>query len=238
MQATLTIARAALENARWCDLVCGASGAAGELHDAYWIDRHPVPPLYPRLVTLSGPASSEVHLGAVRTLVASAPGQTFAVKDSFAALDLAPLGFRVLFEAEWIAAFDAGAVPDAGAGVRLSVAHDADSLARWEAAWRGTPPPPELAGIRLFSPALLARAGVDFVACERDGEIAATFVLHADGDVVGVSNLAGDEDLAIRAAMAAARERHPGAPLVGYASGTSLGTACAAGFRRLGPLAV
>lgn len=238
MLTTVTVAQAALENARWCDLVCGASGAPGELHDVYWIDWHPVPPLYPRLVTLSGKASTDVHLAAVRALLARAPGGSLAVKDSFAALDLTPLGFRRLFEAEWIAAGPPGAVLDVGAGVRLSLAHDADALARWEVAWRGAPPAPGLANVRLFPPALLGRPGVDFVACERDGALVATCALHAADGVVGVSNLGGDEDVAIRGAMAMARERYPGVPLVGYESGASLDVACAAGFTRLGPLAV
>lgn len=230
------VRQAALENARWCDLVCAAHGAPGELRATHWLDRHPVPPFYPRLVTLGGPELAADHLAAVRALLAGALGEALAVKDSFHALELAPLGLDRSFEAEWIA-LDGGAAQAAPADpMELRVASDAAALARWEAAWRGAvaagPEGPA------FPPALLRRAEVEFVWGERGGEILATCVLHRSDGVVGLSNLGGDPALALQLGVATARERHPDLPLVGYESGEALRRARSAGFVRLGPLAV
>ncbi len=227
--------QAARENARWCELVCSAHGASGELHATHWLDRHPVPPLYPRLVTLGGPERAREQLDATRQLVARSPGEALAVKDSFRGLELEPLGFRVLLEAEWIG-LGAGAGPQADVGVLRSIAHDAEAIARWEQAWRGAPA--DSAGGRLFPPALLRHPEVEFVSAERGGAIVATCVLHRCERVVGLSNVGGDPEVALRTGVAAARERHTDLPVVGYESGEALRVALAAGFRSLGPLAV
>lgn len=228
------VRQAALENARWCELVCGAHGAPGELHASHWIDHHAVPRYYPRLVTLGGPERAREQLAAVRELVARDLGAALAVKDSFRALRLEPLGFRLLFEAEWIALGGAAAAP-ALAGTRCAVVREAEELGRWEAAWRGTPEPD---GSVAFPPALLGHRGLDFVACRRGDAIVATCVLHRSDGVVALSNVGGDPRLALRAGVATARERHPGVPVVGYESGAVLDLALGEGFERLGPLAV
>lgn len=230
------LARAALENARWCDLVCRAHGAPGELHEAYWIDRHPVPPYHPRLVTLGGPERGAAHAGAARELLAPGAGPAFAVKDSFRALDLVPLGFRLLFEAEWILWPAERSAPDT-AGARWAAAGDEERLAAWEAAWRG-PAPAALGGVRMFPADLLRVPDVVFFACERGGGAVATGALHRSDGVVGLSNVTGDAATALRAGVSAARERFPGLPVVGYEHGPELAAAIDAGFARLGPLAV
>lgn len=148
-------ALAALENARWCELVCAAHGAPGELHDACWLDRHPVPPCYPRLVTLGGPSRAPEHLEAVRALLDADPGRPLPVKDSFGALELAPLGFRRLLEADWILWPPGRAAPGASGPIRWRAVRDADGLAAWEEAWRGPAPAGALAGVRVFPAALL-----------------------------------------------------------------------------------
>lgn len=228
------VRQAALENARWCELVCAAHGAPGELHASHWIDHHAVPRYYPRLVTLGGPEQASEHLGATRELVARDPGAAVAVKDSFRALQLEPLGLHLLFEATWIGLGAGAAAPDL-AGARCTVVRDAEELGRWEDAWRGALEP---AGSCAFPPALLDHPGLDFVACRRGDAIVATCVLHRSDGVVALSNLGGDPPLALRAGMETARERHPGLPLVGYESGAVLDLAIAEGFERLGPLAV
>ena len=91
--------RAVQENARWCDLVCRVHAAPGRFHEAYWIAAHPVPLYHPRMITLAGPERVREQQDAVCALVEAAPGERFAVKDSYRALDLAPAGFRRLFEA-------------------------------------------------------------------------------------------------------------------------------------------
>src|SRR3954447_1164763 len=102
MTPDLTLA-AAHNNAVWCDTVCASHGRAGEFHDSIWVNRHQTPPFYPNAVTLADKPASSAQIEHIRDLFgAGIPGE-WAVKDSLYALDLATLGFRVLFEASWIA---------------------------------------------------------------------------------------------------------------------------------------
>lgn len=156
--------------------------------------------------------------------------------ESFRALDLVPLGLRLLFDAEWIVWPAERAAPDT-AGVRWTVAADEERLAAWEAAWRG-PAPAAPGSARMFPADLVRVPDVVFFACERAASIVATGALHRSDDVVGLSNVTGDAAAALRVGVSAARERFPGVPVVGYERGPELDAALDVGFARLGPLAV
>ncbi len=232
------VAQAAHENACWCDLVCRAHGAPGEFHGSHWIAHGPVPPCYPRLVTLGGPERFATHRAAVGALVTAAADPVFAVKDSFRTLDGAALGLQLLFEAEWIALATEHPEPRDEGQVRWGEVRDEAALAAWEGAWRGTPPPGDRAAVRVFPAALLRDPRVVFLAGEREGRIVGTGVLHRSGSVIGLSNVTGDLAAAFRACSAASRTRFPGLPVVGYEHGPALDAARAAGFEPLAPLAV
>ena len=86
------------ENATWCDAVCRLHRLRPTADPHVWWSPHRTPSGYPDAITLD-PAASELDvLGRIN----DGPGAS--VKDSFAALDLAPDGFRVLFGASWFAA--------------------------------------------------------------------------------------------------------------------------------------
>ena len=95
-------ADAARNNAAWCDAMARAHNTAGAFDAAAWVNWRPAPRFYPNLVTLGGPEHGDAQLRAIRRLMAAPPAPGWAVKDSFAALDLAPLGFHLPFEARWI----------------------------------------------------------------------------------------------------------------------------------------
>jgi hypothetical protein len=84
------------ENAEWCDLVARAHGIDTGSTAGVWWARRRTPEFYPDAVTLVPDARAEDVLAPID----ASPGAS--VKDSFAALDLAPYGFEVLFEAQWI----------------------------------------------------------------------------------------------------------------------------------------
>jgi hypothetical protein len=107
------IVQAAENNALWCDAVCRANGAPGEFHADLWLNRHRVPRFYPNAVTLT-PDGAAGQLARVAEICAAR--RAFAVKDSFAALDLRPLGFEVLFEAVWVGKTADGRRPAADHG--------------------------------------------------------------------------------------------------------------------------
>jgi hypothetical protein len=112
---TVTAAAAARNNAELCELVCGA----GWFADGAWTSPVRTPPLYPDAVTLR----PGVDPRALLDRVDASPG--CSVKDSFADLDLAPFGFTVLFDAEWIVRpADAAGDPTLAAGVLHEIGAD------------------------------------------------------------------------------------------------------------------
>lgn len=91
-------------NAHWCDALARAHGAATELRAACWINHGAAPPYTPQLITLAGPDAAAEQLAAIERLRLQARGQALHVKDSYACLELAALGFELLFDATWISA--------------------------------------------------------------------------------------------------------------------------------------
>lgn len=248
---------AALNNAEWCDAVCRAHGLEGSLGEDVWSSPRRTPPYYPDAVTLSTDTSEETVLNGIDT---DAPG--CSVKDSFAVLDLAPDGFEVLFDAQWIhrpATAGAG-TPAAGPAPAAAAAaspveppapwpapapaldwarvSSAAELEAWEAAWDGE----ESSG--LFRPALLTPEIAFLAGRDSDGRILAGAVANTDraGEVVGISNVftadGTPDDAAWSGGLAAIAELWPGRAVVGYESGGDLDTAVRHGFRPVGPLRV
>ncbi|MEU8434437.1 hypothetical protein AB0F18_16245 [Streptomyces sp. NPDC029216] len=217
---------AARNNAEWC----AAVSRSGHFRRALWCSPRRTPPLYPDAVTLVPGVSAAEVLAGVDTV-----GPGCSVKDSFASLDLAPAGFEVLFEAQWIHRPAGAAVPDGGR-LEWDEAEAPGELARWEAAWGGG----ESTG--LFHAGLLREGVVILVGRDDRGRIAAGAVVSTGGGVVGVSNVFARDETDIGSAWAAAlgaAARHwPGLPVVGYEHGEDLDTAVRAGFSPIGPLRV
>jgi hypothetical protein len=220
---------AARNNAELCDIVSRAHGVVGEMVPDAWTASRRTPPYYPDAVTLA-PSTTAAD---VLARIDSGPGAS--VKDSFATLDLASDGFRVLFAAEWIGL---DARPERGAddlGIRWSTVSDADALSAWEAAWsedgvaRGQ-----------FPATLIEHPDLVILGGRIDGALVAGVILNRSARVVGVSNLffAGDLDAVWPSCLDEIGARFPGLAVVGYESGVALDAAVAAGFRSLGPLRV
>ena len=232
----IDVAEAARNNAAWCDAVCSAHGGLGEFFDAYWLTRAPAPPYHPNLVTLD--PGLEPAMAAVRELDHSRPSASWAVKDSFAVLPLAQLGFRLLFEAEWIVRLArSGGSRRRSLGNRCFRVESESSLSTWEAAWGES-----LGRPRIFLPALLRRSDIAILAAvDGVGAIAAGAIANRSESAVGLSNVFahGDEARSLRAeCIEAATDAFPNLPLVGYEAGRSLAESHAQGFVSIGPLRV
>jgi hypothetical protein len=90
------LGKAVEENVAWCDRVCRAAGVTTFLDPERWWAASRTPPLYPDAITRrSGVAPVDLLAGVD-------DGRGCSVKDSFADLDLSPLGFEILFEAQWV----------------------------------------------------------------------------------------------------------------------------------------
>jgi hypothetical protein len=200
--------------------VCFAHGTVGHFLVHTWVNAEPVPRFYPNVVTLTtGDADIVEQRQAVRILQKSNLPGRWAVKDSFKTLDIARLGFEVLFEANWIRK----AEPRSGIMV---------SGLSWE---RAKP------GGGAFPAALFSDENFAMFSGRRDGAVVAGGTLYRADGVVGISNVVADADEAPavwRDLSALAAATFPGLALVGYESGDELSAARKAGFEIGDPLRI
>jgi hypothetical protein len=229
-------------NALWCDAVYRAHGKPGEFLPDLWFNRHAGLPFYPNAITLSTGSGRTGQVAQIAKLAAVGLPGGWGVKDSFAALDLTPLGFAPLFAAEWIwrAAGLEGSEP-APPELRWERLLDERALTNWEAAWNGEPPAGEPAPDRLFLPALLADPAIAFLAAYTGDRIVAGAIANLTGEVVGLSNffLPADGPAPYWAGCLAAITRlFPGRAIVGYERNDALLQAQRAGFSSLGTLQI
>ena len=233
------LGRAIRNNADWCDIVCRAHGVPGEFAHGMWINRERVPRFYPNVQTLTAPGARQVAL--IRELIVQLPS-AWAVKDSFASLDLVPLGFTRLFEAQWIvlprqrlATFDA-----TSAEAEWKVVRSEDSLSAWEHAWRHANGDTNPA--RIFLPPLLDNPDVTMVAACRGKNIVAGAIGNRNAGVIGWSNFfagAGENPSAnALGSLALISQTFPDAEIVGYEEGEMLRLVQSLGFETLAPLRV
>jgi hypothetical protein len=230
-------------NAAWCDTVCRSHGQPGEFREGIWLNRGKVPLFYPNAMTLLAEMGVSAQLAAIRDLMVEGPPGGWGVKDSFCTLDLALLGFRVLFEAQWIYRTALQPEPETSIpGVHWARITETAELARWEAAWRGEPA--NKLGTdqtSIFLPSLLADETIAFIAAYRQGQIVAGAIANRTGEVVGLSNLfvPGEAKTMFWAGcVAGVMVAFPGLPVVGYERGDDLAIAQTLGFESLGPLRV
>ena len=132
MGAEALLHAAVINNARWCDAVCRSHGYPGEFGGQLWISAGHALPFYPNAITLSPDVT------AAEAAASQDPSRPFAIKDSFARLDLASHGLTPLFDATWIAV----PTPAAGDEPSWDVVTGPGDLVRWETAWvRGSAVP-------------------------------------------------------------------------------------------------
>jgi hypothetical protein len=221
---------AVINNARWCDAVCRSHGYPGEFADRIWMSIGHCLPFYPNAITLSPDVT------AAEATAGQDPSRPFAIKDSFARLDLAPEGLTPLFDAEWIALRPAPGDPAARDELSWEAVTNPGELARWEAAWADGG---NVTG--LFRPALLDDPDCAILACRRDGALAGGAIAYSTNGVTGISNVfksgIADGPLWTGAVRAAATLR-PSLPVVGYERGEDLAEARRAGCRVVGPLRI
>ena len=221
---------AVANNALWCDAVCRSHGYPGVFSARLWINVDHGLDFYPNAITLC-PDVSAAEIAAVRDL-----SRRYAVKDSFALLDLVPDGFKLLFEAEWITRTPAPAEPGQP-GLSWGTVTDAGELGRWEAAWAQG----DTAGGPLFRPELLTDPRCAILACRRDGDLVAGIIAYTAARVTGISNLFGaglGAGQLWASALQAVTALRPHLPIVGYEHGIDLTAARQAGCQALGPLRV
>ena len=219
------VAAAVANNAAWCDLVCRNAGLPTFLRPDLWSTPHRSPDAHPDAVTLR----PGVPVASVLAALDDSAGAS--VKDSFADLDLAPHGWTVLFEAQWLTR---PATSAAAPGLPWRIA-DRDTLSLWLTAH----------GSAVIRPGVLDDPDVRLLlAADTHGPIAVA-ALNRSGvgahTVVGVSNVQvlRSEPEVVWSELAMLARRELGAHrLVGYESGPDVLPPVAVGFEPVGRLRV
>ncbi|MBG0857685.1 hypothetical protein I2W78_39025 [Streptomyces spinoverrucosus] len=221
---------AARNNAEWCAAMSRSHGLAGEFGAQAWAAASRTPQFYPDAVTLV-PGADRTALAA--RIDTTAPGAT--VKDSFADLNLTEVGFRVLFEAQWI--YRPPSKPTPASDLVWDVAGDPDKLRAWALAWDDGD-----GNADLFRPELLDDPATFVLAGQSaDGRTVAGAVANQSDDVVGISNvfaLDGGPDAVWPVVLGAVNRLFPTMPVVGYERGDDLAAAVRHGFEPVGPLRI
>jgi hypothetical protein len=225
---------AVANNAFWCDAVCRSHGYPGTFTSRLWASTRHRLRFYPNAITLH-PEVTEPEI-----LAAATPSGPFAVKDSFARLDLAPAGFRLLAEASWIAG-DEGPDEPPDSGLSWDKVTSPGELGDWESAWAGGS-----GDGPVFRPGLLSDPRCAVLACRRGdtviaGAVIAGAVIYAAGGAAGISNLFSTElplDRLWAGIQPAVAGLWPYLPVVGYEAGASLEAARQAGFHAMDTLRI
>lgn len=235
MESDQLLGAAVHNNALWCDAVCGSHGHPGAFGRRLWVSLGHDVPFYPHVITLT----ADADLSEIETETGVEPAaRPYAVKDSFARLDLTSAGLEPLLEGEWIVHSPTRSEPD-DFDLRWTGVATAGELRRWERAWARDAPVDR----PVFLPKLLDDARCAILSARGGGQLVAGVIAFAAADVIGLSNLWAGASLLSSwqlwtSAVRAAAARRPHLPVVGYEHGIELGTAQQAGARPLGPLRV
>jgi len=205
-----------------------------------WINHGRIPRFYPKVQVIARDARRQIEL--IKELAQLPLPNGWAVKDSFASLDLAPLGFAVLFVAQWIilrreklSRLDA-----ASAELEWKIMRSEDSLAGWERAWRDANGDTNTA--RIFLPALLTIPDVAIVGGCRGKRVVAGGIGNRSEGVVGWSNFFAiqqeDRRECASGCLTVLSRNFAEAAIVGYEEGEMLRLAESLGFESLGALRV
>lgn len=212
---------AVINNIVWCGVVCELHGLTQTSSERVWGLLSKAPELYPDIITSSNYATSEE----VKDFIGSR--EIFSIKDSFANLNMVPLGFKVLFDAKWIHHAPVVGVDFDQTG--WTVVSSEKDLAKWTFA----------SGLqKVIIPKILDRKDVKIFMHEIDGEIAG-FIANLNANAVGISNVFSNNNKIIWTDIAPLASTYfPGITMVGYENGDDLTAALSSSWTTIGPLRV
>jgi hypothetical protein len=223
------LAAAIRNNAEWCDAVVnGGHDGATAFTPTHWLNRALSPPFYPNLITLTPDGTAEQR-AAIEAVTFE---EEWGVKDSFATLDLAPLGFELLFDAVWLWR---AAREDETAAAGWSRATNAVKLAVWEQGFSAGEEP-----LHLFRPPLLKDPDIAFFATWQKEAATQGFAANRHAGVTAISNAftAAREVAFVKDVVATASAFAKGTPLVCYMPQSETAPWRAEGFEIIGSLRI
>jgi hypothetical protein len=212
--------RAVLNNIIWCGIVCDTHRIVHSSKEHVWGVLLKAPALYPDIIT----SSSHVTVEEVNDFIGKR--EINSVKDSYANIDLTPLSFKILFDAEWI--YHEPVTNSKPLQLEWSVVTNESELAQWTLAHG--------AG-NVIRPELLKRGDVRIFTHEQK----AGFIANIGANSVGISNVFSQdqrlENLWSDITKVVSTE-YSGLPMVGYEHDRFLTAALQSGWTSIGPLRV
>jgi len=224
------IARMVANNAAWIDMALTALGIGGEFTSVLWHNTNDMPPVFPNADILGGTEAQQ--LAAIEELVQARARRVVAVKDAWARLDLTPMGFEVLFEAQWLYR-DPQLLPPSASDLQVERVTSAEGLRDFALACNG----PDIS-VEVYSPALLNNPDVVWlVGKQNDNLVAGVTSVRAQG-LNGINNLFGATEAQQTQMLRAAVNAFPDLPACGYEGAESIPPYIPLGFQTVGPLKV
>ena len=149
------------------------------------------PPYYPNIITRSREWKPDAVFEVIEKMAAREHWDGWSIKDSYACLDLASVGFKKLFDAKWVFLshqnFHASKLKS---GVKFKVIRDSVELASWCAAWDSNV---EL-GAKIFHADLLSNQELHFIAGYEGHRLMAGCLLNQSSSCIGISNFFAQTD--------------------------------------------
>lgn len=220
------LSEAVSNNAVWCDAIAASHRISANWNDSVWFTEHPMPPLYPNIITLRSGDLIDECIDTIDTRLSLKWG----VKDSFSELELDGKGFTLAFEAHWFCRIPEQNVTETYSdGFHLKTVKTQSDLDRWIAAWGE--------GDRIFNLSLLKNTDIELIYLERDGNVVSGLVTNHSGDSIGISNMFGESN-DILGCVSLVAETHSSKGIVGYDGKAEVVALSNVGFQEIGNLRV
>lgn len=204
------ISQIVANNAAWIQMVTAALGIGGEFTPILWQNTHDMPPIFPHADILGG--TVEEQIAAIQALVDARAGRVVAVKDAWAQLDLAPLGFEALFTADWLYC-EPQALETVVTDMEIEYLRTADALRDFALACNGEDISPEV-----YHPSLLDNPKIMWLVGKRQGQIVTGLTMVSAAGLIGINNLFGANDADLKSILGLALQSAEGIPVCGYES--------------------
>lgn len=233
------VQKAALNNAEWVRAFTAAHHRRSSFETIAWVCRMETPSLTPNLITLGGPEHSPDHQRLAQSLIeASIPGQ-WAIKDSFACLELQIYGFQKLLKGQWLwkePALDEELLE----GMLWDRVGTDESLLEFDTAWAESEP--ERPAKRHFTEDLLSAPDIHVHLMRKEGKAVAGCVVNTHAGVIGVSNMflpqSGDCVAWRKSLVNSVHHTYPTLPLICWEDDKHLQDMISIGFAPIGPMCI
>ncbi|MFK7859138.1 MAG: hypothetical protein AB8B64_09965 [Granulosicoccus sp.] len=213
-------------NAVWCHAIAASHGISSKWETSAWVSQHSMPPLYPNIITLRSGKLIDEQISAVRSQLPLG----WAIKDSFAELELKDKGFTHAFNAYWYCRTPhQNVIDEYNPVLHIETVKTRLELNAWVIAWGDSK--------RVFNDSLLENKAVELIYMTRNGKVLAGLATNHSSESVGMSNAFGKPD-DVLSCVASVIRKYPDKGIVGYGNEAEIATLSILGFKETGNLRI